>query len=90
MAMSTSASILTTATMDRSQNAGSSHSTVSVQTRRTMSMATRALLDMTGAANAAPDLPEEGGPVGVVTGVVTAEPRLIPASPGLLVRGAGF
>jgi hypothetical protein len=83
MAMSTSASILTTAIMDRSQNAGSRRSTVSVQTQRTMSMATQELLDMTGAANTMPDLREGDGPVGVVTAVVTAEPRLIRAHPVL-------
>jgi hypothetical protein len=89
MAMSTNATILATATMDRCQNAGSSPSMVFVQTRRTMSMATRVLLHMTGAANTPPDFREEDTPVVEdipVVGAVTAKPRLIcamSASPGL-------
>ena len=76
--MSTNATILATAIMDRCQNAGNKPSMVFVQTPRTMSMATRVLLPMTEAANTTPDLPEVDTPVGVVTrpvGVVTAKPR---------------
>jgi len=87
MAMSTNATILTTATMDRCRNAGSRPSAVFVQTRRTMSMATPVLLRMTGAANTTPDLREVDGPVAVVTlvvVVVTAKPRKGPLPAGLL------
>ena len=65
MAMSTSATILTTATVDRCQNAGSRPSAVFVQTRRTMSVATRVLLHTTAAANTAPDLRVVDTPVAV-------------------------
>ena len=87
MAMSTSATILATATMDRCQNAGNTRSTASRRTRRTMSMATRVLLHMTGPANTPRDLREADTPVGVVTPVlrvVTAKPRKGPLPAGLL------
>jgi hypothetical protein len=89
MAMLTSATILATATMDRCQNAGSTPSAVFVQTRRTMSMATRVLLHMTEAANTTPDLRGVGTPVAVVTrlvAVVTAKPRKGPLPAGLFNR----
>jgi hypothetical protein len=73
MAMSTNATILATATMDRCRHAGSTRSTVFRQTRRTTSMATQVIPRMTEAASTAPDFREEGVPVvGAVTPVVAA------------------
>jgi hypothetical protein len=87
MAMSTSATILATATMDRCRNAASTRSTVFAQTRRTMNMATLALLHMMGPANTAPDFREADTQVEAVTRVVevvTAKPQKGPLPAGLL------
>ena len=72
MAMSTSATILATATMDRCRNVGNIPSTVFVQTLRTMSMATQVLPRMTEAASTTPDFREVDTPVEAVTRAVEA------------------
>src|SRR5271163_4790856 len=63
MAMSTTATILTTATTDRFRYGARSRSTISTLTRRSMSMATPAIPAMMEAANTPLDSPAEAIPV---------------------------